>query len=379
MTDHTPLAQVRKKFRVKWYRSPIPRDQLSALMRRSNLRGAAQSVGHLALWAATGAITFYCFIQGWWIAFAVALFCHGTVGSFFRGLAVHELAHGTVFKTPALNRAFLYVYSLLSWWNHYEYAMSHTYHHRYTLHPQGDREVVLPRTPTLRFLCLLQLFTVNFTHFIECNAVYYTLKRIVLTAFNRYDNDWFAALYQDQPEARKRAVTWARLLLLFNAVVIVASFLIGYPILAVLICGHIFIANWLKYFVSLPMHCGLRSNVPDFRRCVRTITLNPIAEFLYWHMNWHTEHHMFAGVPCYNLAKLHQAVHEDMPAPRTLTGAWREMRHTWRRQLEDPDYEFDTPLPPTANQSPTDFTEATDADAQAIEASIGDLAPAPLA
>ncbi|MGY8902743.1 MAG: fatty acid desaturase, partial [Flavobacteriales bacterium] len=30
--------------------------------------------------------------------------------------------------------------------------------------------------------------------------------------------------------------------------------------------------------------------------------------FLYWHMNWHTEHHLYAGVPCYNLKKLHQAV-----------------------------------------------------------------------
>lgn len=55
-------------------------------------------------------------------------------------------------------------------------------------------------------------------------------------------------------------------------------------------------------------HCGLTGNIPDFRKSVRTITLNPVAEWLYWHMNWHTEHHMFAGVPCYNLAALHYAV-----------------------------------------------------------------------
>ena len=39
--------------------------------------------------------------------------------------------------------------------------MSHTYHHRYTLHPEGDREAVLPANVSLRFLLMLQLFTFN--------------------------------------------------------------------------------------------------------------------------------------------------------------------------------------------------------------------------
>ena len=73
------------------------------------------------------------------------------------------------------------------------------------------------------------------------------------------------------------------------------------------------------------MHCGLRSDVADFRKCVRSITLDPISEFLYWRMNWHLEHHMFAGVPCYNLKKLHKAVADDMPKVRTFFGAWKEM------------------------------------------------------
>lgn len=93
------------------------------------------------------------------------------------------------------------------------------------------------------------------------------------------------------------------------------------------------------------MHCGLCSDVPEFRKCVRTITLNPINEFLYWHMKWHLEHHMFAVVPCYNLPKLHKVVADDMPKPRTMFGAWKEMRETYRKQLEHPTYEIDTPVP----------------------------------
>ena len=47
---------------------------------------------------------------------------------------------------------------------------------------------------------------------------------------------------------------------------------------------------------------------------------------------------MYAGVPCYNLKKLHQAVKDDMPQPRSLVGAWREMLETWERQMIDPTY-----------------------------------------
>ena len=63
-----------------------------------------------------------------------------------------------------------------------------------------------------------------------------------------------------------------------------------------------------------------------------------------------------------------------MPAPRTLIGAWKEMRETWRRQKIDPDYQFDTPL---AGRRPMHARE--DAPDERLEGSIGELAPAGLA
>ena len=53
-----------------------------------------------------------------------------------------------------------------------------------------------------------------------------------------------------------------------------------------------FIGNWWAHFVGLPMHAGLRDNVTDFRKCVRSITLDPFSEFIYWHMNWHRAPHV---------------------------------------------------------------------------------------
>lgn len=44
------------------------------------------------------------------------------------------------------------------------------------------------------------------------------------------------------------------------------------------------------------------------------------------HMNWHTEHHMYAAVPCYNLAELHEAIKHDLPpTPDGLVAVWTRM------------------------------------------------------
>ena len=77
---------------------------------------------------------------------------------------------------------------------------------------------------------------------------------------------------------------------------------------------------------------------------------------------------MYAGVPCYNLGKLAREISDDMPKPQTLIGSWREMRGIWKKQRIDPAYQFDTPLPPTANAVRTGTPDE-------LESSIGELAP----
>ncbi|HUI71335.1 MAG TPA: fatty acid desaturase, partial [Spirochaetia bacterium] len=170
-----------------------------------------------------------------------------------------------------------------------------------------------------------------------------------------------------QEAARRTSIRWAWTILLFHAAVVVVSVVFGLWPLALIVTFAPFIANWLRYFVGVPMHTGLRDNVSDFRLCVRTITLDPISEFLYWRMNWHLEHHMFAAVPCYNLSRLHRTVAADMPRPRTLAGAWREMRETWKRQQKEPGYQFDTPLPGKA--------AGQEIKRDALESSLGELGP----
>lgn len=84
-------------------------------------------------------------------------------------------------------------------------------------------------------------------------------------------------------------------------------------------------------------------------------------------MSWHTEHHMYAAVPCYNLHRLADAIAADMPAPRSLIAAWKEMRDTYHRQKKDPKYQFDTPLPQKV--------KAGKGAQDPLSASLGNLAP----
>ena len=360
-----PLAEVRKSFKISWYRCAIDPEKLKEFAERSDAKGLAQALGFLALVAATGTLTYFFLECGLWIAFAAALFIHGTIYSFIPGLATHELSHGTVFKTRRLNAFFLRFFSLLAWVNFHQYKRSHTYHHLYTLHPRGDREVVLPRNPSLNALLLFFQFTFN----VPALRVRIGTNIFALAFLKQFreKGEWTEALYPEtEVKARRQAINWARTVVLFHAALITVSIVFGlWPLIFILTFGS-FIANWWRYFIGFTMHTGLRDNVPDFRKCCRTIALDPFSRFIYWHMNFHTEHHMFAAVPCYNLRKLAREIAGDMPKPRNLVAAWKEMRMAARMQKEDPGYQFDTPVPDRAGK---------DRDNDALESSLGDLAP----
>ena len=369
-----PMSEIRKELRIKWYRCPIDPTVLRELSKPSDLQGFKMALGHLGLWLLTGLLSFYFAIEQLWLGFLLMIFLHGTVGTFFSA-PHHELCHGTVFKTKRLNEIFLRIFSTLGLQNFHIYKMSHSYHHRFTLHRIADKEVVLPKTPSLKFLYLLQLFTFNITGGFESRGLFPTMRGLFRVAADRMEkpyNEWGTELYAEFPEERLKAVHWARYLIAVHLSFAVFAVLIGYPILILIVSLHPFMGNWLRYFVGAPMHCGLRSDVSDFRKCVRTITLDPISEFLYWHMNWHLEHHMFAAVPCYNLKKLYEAVAEDMPKPRTLIGSWKEMLAVVKQQEADPAFEFDTPVPPQRTRKEKEQQLE-------LEASIGDLAPTAIA
>ena len=85
----------------------------------------------------TGTCAWVAAEQLWWPWVVLILFCHGTFYSFINN-GVHELVHETVFRTNIFNKVFLWIYSFISMNNHLLIWVSHTEHHKYTLHPPDD-------------------------------------------------------------------------------------------------------------------------------------------------------------------------------------------------------------------------------------------------
>ncbi len=366
-----------KKHRVNWYRTPIDIEDLRNLTLRSDFHGWIQVGGHLSVYFITGFLTFMFWnLEAWW-AFFIALFFHGTVSSFFRGVVPHELGHGTVFRTKKLNKFFLYFFSLVGWWDPFDYAMSHTYHHRYTIHPDYDREVYLPIKPSLNLILLIQLFSINLFspagRTFGKGGLFSTIYLTFLSALGKTGSkdipsqEWLQSLHAVHPEEHHKSILWSRFLLFFHGSLLIISVASNLWVLPLIISFPVFIASWASYFTGLTQHCGLKENDSDFRKSTRSIRINPVLEFFYWHMNWHIEHHMYAAVPCYNLRKLNKLIAYDMPEPRTLISAWKEMRKIWQKQLQDKDYQFNTIVP--------DLQKKRNSSEDPLASSIGDLEP----
>jgi fatty acid desaturase len=327
---------------VPWYRSPLdPKVQLE-LHRRSDLKGAFQAVGHLALLALTGGMAFYVSRHVSLTHSLPLFFLHGTCYAFMIN-AVHELGHGTVFRTKALNEIFVRIYAFLGWINFEMFQTSHARHHRYTLHPPDDLEVVLP----------IRLTVSDFWQqgFVKPKGIYYTVLETLRIARGRFCGPWETALFPSTDPARQRPpIRWARVLLAGHALILALSVACGLWQLPLLVTLAPFYGGWLFFLCNHTQHIGLADNVADFRLCCRTFTLNPVARFLYWQMNYHTEHHMYAAVPCYNLGRLHRLIAHDLPAcPRGIAAVWREIAAIQKIQQTDPDYRHTPTLPAPRN------------------------------
>jgi fatty acid desaturase len=283
---------------VGWYRSHVPREVMQSLNRRSDFKAFLQAGGHLGLVAVTGAIIWMASerVSAW--ALLPMLFVYGTFYAFLLN-GSHELSHNTVFRTRALNAFFLRLFCFLGWRNHVMFWTSHAQHHKFTLYPPNDLEVALPIPLTLRGFLKFGI--------VDVGRFWSTLKLTVRLSLGRLEGRWEHHLFPETASAAKRElVYWSRFLLVGHAAIVGLAFAYDLWLLPVLITFGQFYGGWLRYLCNNTQHAGLQDNVPDFRRCCRTVILNPFVQFLYWQMNFHIEHHMYAAVPCYNLGKLHR-------------------------------------------------------------------------
>ncbi len=334
MTEET-----QEKRRISWYRTKIDRELLAELNQRSDLLGALQTLSYLGTLAATGALAWWATLHLAWYWSIPAFFLHGTCYAFIIN-GFHELVHSSVFRTQSLNVFFLYLFSFLGYYNPIHFWASHTEHHKYTLYPPEDGEVVLPVYLTLRgFLRGAFVNPLGAYH-----RIFGTIRR---GFFGRLNPGWDQILFPPEDlDSRRRLFRWDRVMTLGHVALVVGSLYLGWWQLPLLVTLGSFYGGFVFLLCNTSQHIGLTDKVPDFRLCSRTIILNPLVRFLYWHMNFHIEHHMYAAVPCYRLGRLHQAIKHDLPPSVVgLIATWREINATMQRQKVEPDYQYLPPLP----------------------------------
>ena len=329
--------------RIQWYHSPLDKETLRKLTIRSDLRAFAQILSQLMLAAICGTGAYFAFQKlPLWLGILV-FYIYATVLSFLGyGAAGHELSHRTAFRTQFWNEFFIIIISFLSWKNFIHYRASHMRHHQYTVHKGLDLEVVLPLK--ISGLDWLFLFTFNGGRFVN------EFTTLVRHCFGIVKGEQEEQIFPvTDKKGRRQLFMWARIFILGHLALAALFIVTGQWTLLLLATFATYFANWLNLLVGFPQHAGLQPDVDDFRLSCRTVKLNPVFSYLYWQMNYHLEHHMYAGVPFYNLKDLRKAIETDLPpAAPNLASAWKEILSTLREQKSNPAY-FHVPALPDRN------------------------------
>lgn len=329
--------------RIPWIRIKVEPKLLKELNQRSDFKGFRQVLTQLIVTIALGILSYNAFkTQPLYVSLPI-FYIYATVYSFsYYTAALHELSHNTVFKTKWLNECFSIIFSFMSWGDYVFFNLSHTQHHAFTTHHDLDQEVVLPNQVT--WFYVLQKFTIDFTRLYSDDiliSVWSSFRRAMGIIKPGRETD----LLGGSEKKTRKLIRWNRRLVLSHLALILFIVITKEWLLLLLITFAAFFAQWLNFLVSLTQHTGMQPDINDFRRNCRSVKLNPIYGFLYWQMHYHIEHHMYGGVPFYNLKKLHALLEDQLPERKGFSGALIEIYSAVKEQKSNPDYHVEVVIP----------------------------------
>jgi len=258
----------------------------NGLTSRSNLRAGGHTAAVVALYAAITAVGF-ALDQAW--IWALVLVGQGYVllGSYS---AMHEAAHGNLFRSRTANRVACWFWSSTLLANGSVWRAFHLDHHARTAGPDDPEnrykvDVTSPWQYLLMPLGGVQFFVVQLTESLG-------------TLIGRFPT------YVRQG-ANRRAMR-------IDAVL--HALLIGVVVLAALVEPALLLRVWGGAFLLVTCILLPGTAVNEHYRCAssgdafattRTIVSNPVLRFLVWNSNFHVEHHLVANVPYHHAPMLH--------------------------------------------------------------------------
>jgi fatty acid desaturase len=273
---------------VRFTAHQLPREDLHALMARSDGPALRRAACHLGVLVATGALLWRLRATAWALPLLVA---HGYVLAFVF-CAFHETAHRTAFRTRWLNTAVGTLAGLLTFWPYRNYRVYHWEHHRFTQDQARDPELYFAKPASAG------------AYLVVLTGVPNLIRRvgdILRLARGRADRPWMA------PVERRPLIAEARIYLGVYVLIGLASALAGSPVallvwIAPLLVGQAFLRPYL-----LAEHTAC----PFTRDCLentRTTLTLPLVRLFAWNMPYHAEHHAYPAVPFHALPRLHASV-----------------------------------------------------------------------
>ena len=263
--------------------------RLKALSQRSDARGALQLGSQLAGLAVLGS-GIEALWGSWWgvpvfLAQGVLLWGFGYAGQ-------HELMHRTVFRSRALNDAAAALAGFLRCFPTAYSRAWHFAHHSYTKIPDRDPELLGTTPLTLgRYI----------GYVLGYDYMWWRWSILLRVAAGRRTEP-----YLSEAEFRP-LVLEARVHLALYALIALLSVLLGSGLALTCWIGPLLVTTPFYRFYLVAEHYG-RPQVADIIENSRTTRAGALLRWLMWTMPYHTEHHLFPGVPFYRLAALSQAL-----------------------------------------------------------------------
>lgn len=291
---------------------PLSPAMLRVLSVRSNLRGAAQSLGHYGLIVLAGALI-WMVSSRYGVLWALPLMAAQGYLVAFLFMAVHETAHKTAFRSRGLNLAVGYLSGFIIGLPYEYYCLFHWDHHRYTQDPDKDPELIVGVKPAsdtqlaIAYTGLLQVagrLRLMLGHAIT--------GKVVVPWIPENKSGTIVA------EARAYVASYALLLALslwFSSALLLWVWIVP------LIIGRFFLRPYLY-----AEHTGCDRTRSAFQN-TRTTYTGAIVKWIAWNMPYHVEHHAYPSIPFHALPKLNGIV--DGEIVYRGRGYIRTTRETW--------------------------------------------------
>lgn len=229
----------------------------------------------------------------------VRLAAYITIGLVIHGMValLHETIHGNTFRKRHLDYWTGLVTGIPGLLSVTAYRVTHLPHHWYN-RTEKDPNEIMNLTKNGRLLSIVFYCWIFIGMFFVILATPFTSQQ-----------------YAQPRERRMIAAEYVGIATLIAALVLLGMQygflgailqLWGIPLIFAAIIGNV--RGWAEHMMTLRGHPLTQS---------RTVTSNRILSFLFLNSNYHLEHHLFPGMPWYNLPKLHALLQSEYSSAGT--------------------------------------------------------------